>query len=1331
MFFSIIAQVYYGRNKTMFDKDGVNQLQVYKNAWEQFKVSVVDFYGTQRTAKAQKMLNIDVAELNDAVKAFESLKAANANMLDSDAKADAIAQSFYNASSAARAYAESNELTAESVGKFKAKQEAAITAIEKGSLASKAASLATGLLTGALASLGVAVVSALLNKAWDMIDYYIHKQERLAEATTALRDEYKSLESEISSLSSELKSIDDRINELNGKSLTITEQGELEQLQAQRSELERILEIKQLLAKEKKEEAAGKAVEYFQNEYHYNDMYGDAKKGTIIDETQYDIEALKDLQQQISDARIQLKKYADEFGTTSPQYKEVEANLENLGGSYDNLKKKIAENIEEMTQQRESLDITKESHKALIEQMDQQVAQYNRINGDIGESYNHLIQNNGFEGLDKQLQRMAQAGTLTADYVRQYENLTAAAEKYGFTVDDIVEHQYALAESAKKVAPPPIDLTSMEGLKTKLSEIIDKANVLSEMDLNQAALSGGTDKQKEAWAELQSLMATYGISLEDVQEKIVEFGLVGADGASKITQAFIDANQNSAVFASNLSQITNRTDTLVNAYKELAKGQRLSSDVIMNLIQAYPKLETELTEYLAGLRSQQQIMLDLEAVYQADSENWKALMLAKLANSETFWESVLLNNAEWVTQFRENYGIDLSNCKSYAAAKLQVMSALTTAMETMAGRTNKVQEDTGAIITERNHNVEQASGAAAGSVDLLQQALNELNNISMGGLEGQFQSLNSAIDSTTSKANEAASALRSIASTSLSAINGLLDMTMSMLKQDLTTQKEDIESQLDGLKADYDATKNQLEADKKAALNDIEAQRKALQAKKKAQDKAYDDQIKHLQKVKDAQNDIYDDQIKAAEDELDAYNKIIDAQLKLLRLKEEQHDYERELADKQKGVADLEAKLAELGLDDSIEAQKKRLELEEELAAKKDELDEFQHDKNISDQEQALEDEKEAFEEKQQAIIDGIQAQKDAYNEMIDAQIEGIREAKEAFDESIQAQLDALADQKDQTQAYYDAQLALEQRNYEADRASREQRKAELDKQINDTAALRKQAIELIEGRSEEFYNRLIAWNRQYGTGIDADVDMKWKNAYKALETFGGKQFDVLSVMNDLTKAGDGFTHSLEEAIAKAGDLEIALRNAVNAQAGLQFAKTYDEHRVSGGQLSTFKPSKKGAKYHDGGEVGKDNVYSAKEFTRFMDNLKTDEVPAVLKKKEWVLTEEQQGNILNLTNTQKEIIGAFERMYKAVSSGISNMPTTGSTSLLDLPSIPELATAGGDNTAVFNFNTTITGNADDDVMDNWFSKNVSAFEDRFARYTLGQVNFKRNIRTKR
>lgn len=1254
-------------------------------------------------------------------------------MTDSDAKTDAIAKSFKNASSAAKQYAQATELTTENVAKFKSQQEAAILAIQKGSLASKAASLATGLFAGAVVSLTSAAISFGLQKLWETWDNWTHRQEIAAQNTEKFRDELKALQDELQSLESELEKTQKRITELEALDApTVAETDELNKLREQNAELEKTIELKRTLETFTSQKAANEASKYFGSESTY-EKHGangvwwtdNPYSGTPIEEAQYYISQIESLNVELEKAKQRQLEYSKSLGASSVEYQSVSGRIRDIEADIGEYGEELSTLVTQIDEQSRSLDLSTESgakYKAMVDQLLVSVTKLAGNDNYIGT----FMSSNGFADLDKSFTQMAANNELTREAIQNNHELVWMMTQAGIKIDDVIPYYEKLGQAQRDASnPPPIDLTSMEGLKTKLSEIIDKANILSEMDLNQAALSGGTDKQKEAWAELQSLMATYGISLEDVQEKIVEFGLVGADGASKITQAFIDANQNSAVFASNLSQITNRTDTLVNAYKELAKGQRLSSDVIMNLIQAYPKLETELTEYLAGLRSQEQIMLDLEAVYQADSENWKALMLAKLANSETFFQSIILGNQTWVQEFFRQYGVDLGKCTTYAQAKLKIFQAITNAAYEAARATSSMGSMQGPLTWE------DAGGHLLAASNKIQDAIDSLDNISMGGLEGQFQSLNSAIDSTTSKANEAASALRSIASTSLSAINGLLDMTMSMLKQDLTTQKDQIEVELDGLKADYDATKNQLEADKKAALNDIEAQRKALQAKKKAQDKAYDDQIKHLQKVKDAQNDIYDDQIKAAEDELDAYNKIIDAQLKLLRLKEEQHDYERELADKQKDVADLEAKLAELGLDDSIEAQKKRLELEEELAAKKDELDEFQHDKNISDQEQALEDEKEAFEEKQQAIIDGIQAQKDAYNEMIDAQIEGIRDAKEAFDESIQAQLDALADQKDQTQAYYDAQLASLQRNYEADRASREQRKAELDKQINDTAALRKQAIELIQGKSDEFYQRLLEWNRKYGTGVDADVIMKWNNAYKALETFGGKQFDVLQVMNQLTIAGDGFTSSLEEAVKKAGDLEIALRNAVNAQAGLQFPKTYDEHRVSGGQLSTFKPGKKGAKYHNGGEVGKDNVYSAKEFTRFMDNLKTDEVPAVLKQKEWVLTEEQQGNILNLTNTQKEIIGAFERMYKAVSSGISNMPTTGSTSLLDLPSIPELATAGGDNTAVFNFNTTITGNADDDVMDNWFSKNVSAFEDRFARYTLGQVNFKRNIRTKR
>ena len=154
----------------MFDKEDANYLQNFKNTLERLKVIISDVNGSQRTAAAKKILDIDVAELNNAVKAFESIKAANANMTDSDAKTDAIAKSFKNASSAAKQYAQATELTTENVAKFKSQQEAAILAIQKGSLASKAASLATGLFAGAVVSLTSAAISFGLQKLWQTWD---------------------------------------------------------------------------------------------------------------------------------------------------------------------------------------------------------------------------------------------------------------------------------------------------------------------------------------------------------------------------------------------------------------------------------------------------------------------------------------------------------------------------------------------------------------------------------------------------------------------------------------------------------------------------------------------------------------------------------------------------------------------------------------------------------------------------------------------------------------------------------------------------------------------------------------------------------------------------------------------------------------------------------------------------------------------------------------------------------------------------------------------------------------------------------------------------------
>ena len=1301
----------------IFTSEQQANAQNYVSSLKQLKDYITDFNGAVRISNAKEILSIDTKELNDAVSIFEKLKTTQGDTFEAGkAKSEAMSQAFQNLSQAARDFASTNELNSESVGKFVQGQQQAIDVMQKTSLASKAAAVGMGLLNAAMTGLITVGVSFVIQSLITLIDDLNESQSELIEKTKNLRAEYESLQSEIESTQSELDKINQTITELNSKDhLTFAEQGELANLQAQRAELEQILAVKKALAEEDKQAASNAAIQYFNT--------------GVISDTQNLMFDNDQIEQEI--ARInQLIEYGTQkFGANSEAVKSLKQELQNLNDEYENNNGIISDNVQNIILQAESLYGDSEAVKSFKKEISDLYTAFLMETGDTDGAYTTFISGNNYADLDERFQSMAANNELTKEAIQTESEYVYQLTQAGFTIDEVVEHYNALSEAQKSASNPNIDLSTMDGLKTRLEEILDKAGAISAMDLNPASLSEGTDTQKEAWAELSRLMSDTGMSLEEMTEKAIEFGLVSNDAADLMTDAFIEANQNSAIFNKNLSDVTNRTDTLIAAYKELDKGNRLSSNTIQNLIEAYPQLETELIEYLAGLRSQTQIMADLEEMYQLDSENWKALMVAKMAYNEDFFKNVVLANEGWVSAFAQKYDIDLSNCKTYAQAKKKIMDALASDMERIGGRITEVEDSTGAIIT---HSIGASVEETTQDTGLLEQALKDLENISFSGVEAQFDSLSSAIDNTKNAAEEAKQAFQSIASTSLSAISGLVDVTMSMLKQGLQNQKDQIEQDLDDLKNKYDATKDQLEADKKAALASLDAQKKALQAQKKAQDAAYDREIDRLKDLKDAQNDIYDDRIQAAEDELDAYNKIIDAQLKLLRLKEEQHDYERELADKQKDIADLEAQLAELGLDDSIEAQKKRLELEEELAAKREELEEFQHDKNVSDQEQALEDEKEAFNDKQQAIIDGIQAEKDAYNEMIDAKIEAIRREKEAFDENISAQIDAIELQKEQTQAYYDAQLASLERNYESDRALREKRKEEIDKQIQDEAALRQQAIALIQGKSDEFYQRLIEWNRKYGTGIDADIIVKWNNAYTALETFGGKQFDVLQVMNQLTTATNTFRDSLDEAVEKAGDLASALQTVLDQQSKvLDMPPSY----ASGGSSNGAIHGRPGAQFHEGGEVGKDNNLSANNFNKFMDNLKSDEIPAILKLKEWVLTEEQQGDIMQLASAQKETIMAFSRLMGDLSTAMTSNSIPSLNNIMSqttIPSLPDLMTASsGDQPISIQINTEITGNADDNVMDKWFAKNTAAFQDRFARYTLDQINYKRGLRTYR
>jgi len=164
-------------------------------------------------------------------------------------------------------------------------------------------------------------------------------------------------------------------------------------------------------------------------------------------------------------------------------------------------------------------------------------------------------------------------------------------------------------------------------------------------------------------------------------------------------------------------------------------------------------------------------------------------------------------------------------------------------------------------------------------------------------------------------------------------------------------------------------------------LADIEKTRKDINqdittSVEKQQD-LYKQQKESIQEVIDLTEKMIkqqkEDEINALKEEIDAYEKIINAKKEQLKLTEEQHDYEKDISEKQKGISTIQNRLLELSLDDSRESQAERLKLEEELAKLTTDLEETQHDRSIQLQEDALDTELEQFKDTKEDEIQTIQ----------------------------------------------------------------------------------------------------------------------------------------------------------------------------------------------------------------------------------------------------------------------------------------------------------------------------------------------------------------------
>lgn len=437
---------------------------------------------------------------------------------------------------------------------------------------------------------------------------------------------------------------------------------------------------------------------------------------------------------------------------------------------------------------------------------------------------------------------------------------------------------------------------------------------------------------------------TYGLELTDTDKQLAEMMEKAGITAEALSEAMGNVANELGETGDDLVRITSEVSGLQSAYdnlisvnEEVANTGVISIETLDALVSRYPALNDEVTNYLLGLASTEDVLTELKLAYQDDEANAYANIINKLKMQQNYYSLLSTMDSALMQQFAADYGVDIGNHGTYAQSKEKIETDLLQRISSMWAQFYKSQALT------MDNVIKAANGALKpdGGSLLPTSEINALKNV-----------VNSYND----------------------AIQGLNNVYDKSIKLRLDGYKQISSAAKDAAKSSGSASKQQSEAEK-----------------------AYDDllqiTIKMLKKKKELEKE-------ALKEQLEVYKKVIDAQKDLLDLQDDEYNHKRELEEKNKTVSTLESQIAELQFDTSAEGTKKRLELEEELAEAKRELEDYQHDYSIDQQKDALDREESRFEEYINNQIDEID---DYLSKTGEITAEAIRLLQEHSEETLNA----------------------------------------------------------------------------------------------------------------------------------------------------------------------------------------------------------------------------------------------------------------------------------------------------------------------------------------
>lgn len=673
-----------------------------------------------------------------------------------------------------------------------------------------------------------------------------------------------------------------------------------------------------------------------------------------------------------------------------------------------------------------------------------------------------------------------------AQYIKQFEiGRDTSTETFNSWVDDIKSFTSLLVSAEPEVQQKIAQLFSLD--KTQLSADTYKELAKQYIDEILKAIYG-EEQSEERVAMEQKLKVKLGIVVVDADgnevDTISQMKEVLKKNYPDLFEggAFDDFTKDELELAVNVDPNgINNIDELTSAMQELkTKAQETAS--------SFEELQSKINSALTTVSDE----------FKATEENYSTL---KTAMTEFNEQGII--SADTLKKISEN---DLLQYLEIVNGKVQINTQALS--DNIAKAKAKAKADV--LITTYNkllalseNNVTESSNVAAEAAEDTAESVRILSS-AFGEAAISGASATAILDAWSTTAGKAVP--KENAQDMLNAVNDMqtafefinnLDLSgggsgggSSSASSKIKEQKKNIEDLIESFIKMY---KQELKERKEAENAGYEITKRKFEDEKTIMERRFRNVKQHYEDLNKTQEEGAEKRLDALEAEYDAYKKKIDAEKDLLKAKKEEEEYEKSLAEKTKDVAKIQSELAKLQFDDSIEAQKKRIELMEQLSEKQGDLDEFQNDHRYDITEDALDKES------------------DRYKDLYDERKKEIEDEKKAWKDLYDARIDALEREQTRWKDDFEDRKTKEQRAHE-DRVS------QIESEINDERKLRADAIAAIESQSQEAYDKLIEWNRLYGTGIDYDITQKWNIAKAALKEYGDQGLGIQEILDVLAQ---------------------------------------------------------------------------------------------------------------------------------------------------------------------------------------------------------------------